>query len=135
MWSESFPKGTICLLSALRFHEIGTQVPHKVWIALDRRAATPRLEQPKIQVVRFSGFALTEGIESHTIAGVHVRIYNPAKTIADCFKYRNKLGLEVALEALKEGLRSRKASMDELWKYAKICRVAKIMQPYMEALS
>lgn len=132
--AKAVPKGVICLLSALRFHEIGTQLPHKIWMALDRRAAMPLLKQPKIQVVRFSGSALTEGVELHIVAGVEVHIYSPAKTIADCFKYRNKIGFEVALEALKEGIRLRKASVDDLWKYAKICRVAKIMQPYMEAL-
>ena len=132
--SKAIPKSVICLLSALRFHEIGTQLPHRVWIALDRRVAMPSLAQPKIQVVRFSGEALTGGIETHIVAGVGVRVYNPAKTIADCFKYRNKTGLEVALEALKEGIRLQKASPTDLWKYAKICRVTKIMQPYMEAL-
>lgn len=132
--SKAIPKSVICLLSALRFHEIGTQLPHRVWIALDRRVAMPSLAQPKIQVVRFSGEALTDGIETHIVAGVGVRVYNPAKTIADCFKYRNKTGLEVALEALKEGIRLQKASPTDLWKYAKICRVTKIMQPYMEAL-
>lgn len=132
--AKAIPKGVVCLLSALRFHEIGTQLPHRVWIALDRRTAMPRLERPRIRVVRFSGLALTEGVESHMVANVAVRIYNPAKTIADCFKYRHKIGLEVALEALREGMRSGRADVDALWKYAKICRVANVMQPYMEAL-
>lgn len=132
--AKAVPRGVACLLTALRFHGIGTQLPHKVWIALDRRSAMPRLRQPKIQVVRFSGAALTEGIEWHIIEGVEIQIYCPAKTIADCFKYRYKIGLEVALEALKEGLRARKVNVDDLWKYAKICRVAKIIQPYLEAL-
>lgn len=132
--AKAIPKGVVCLLSALRFHDLGTQLPHKVWIALDRRAAMPMRKQPKIQVVRFSGLSLTEGIESHLVAGVAVRVFCPAKTIADCFKYRNKIGLEPALEALKEGIRLRKASVDDLWKFAKICRVANVMQPYMEAI-
>jgi predicted transcriptional regulator of viral defense system len=132
--AKAIPKGVVCLLSALRFHEIGTQLPHAVWIALDRRAAAPRLAQPKLHVVRFSGPALTEGVECHDVAGVPVRIYCPAKTIADCFKYRNKIGLDVALEALREVIRTRRCTSDELWKYAKICRVTKVMNPYLEAL-
>ena len=131
--AKAVPKGVICLLSALRFHEIGTQAPHEVWIALERRAARPRARYPKTRIVRFSGKALTEGVDEHTIEGVQVRIYDPAKTVADCFKYRNKIGLDVALEALREVLRGRKCSTDELWKYAKICRVSKTMRPYMEA--
>lgn len=133
--AKAIPKSVVCLLSALRFHEIGTQLPHAVWIALDRRAAAPRLAKPKIHVVRFSGPALTEGVECHDVAGVTVRIYCPAKTVADCFKYRNKIGLDVALEALREVIRLRRCTSDELWKYAKVCRVAKVMRPYLEALS
>lgn len=132
--AKAIPRGVVCLLSALRFHEIGTQMPHKVWIALDRRTAKPLLVKPKIQIVRFSGLALTEGVERFMVAGVEVPVFSPAKTITDCFKYRNKIGLDVALEALKEGIRSQKADIDEIWKYAKICRVAKVMQPYMEAI-
>ncbi len=131
--AKAIPKGVICLLSALRFHEIGTQAPHEVWIALDRRAARPRASLPKTRIVRFSGKALTKGVDQHTIEGIQVRIYNPAKTVADCFKYRNKIGLDVALESLREVLRFRKCSTDELWKYAKICRVTKTLRPYMEA--
>jgi len=131
---KAIPKGVICLLSALRFHEIGTQAPHEVWVALDRRAARPRTRHPKTRIVRFSGKALTDGVDEHTIEGMQVKIYNPAKTVTDCFKYRNKIGLDVALEALREFLRGRKCSTDELWKYAKICRVTKTMRPYMEAI-
>lgn len=132
--AKAVPKGVICLLSALRFHEIGTQLPHQVWIALDRRTARPRLSHPKIQVVRFSGKSLSDGMEEQVIAGVRVRIYNPAKTVADCFKYRNKIGLDVALEALRESVRGGKCTMDDLWRYAKICRVAQVMRPYLEAI-
>jgi len=132
--AKAIPKGVICLLSALRFHEIGTQSPHEVWVAIDRRAARPCVDYPKMRVVRFSGKALTEGTEEHDIAGVHVRIYNPAKTVADCFKYRNKVGIDVALEALREVRRKRQCSNDDLWNYAKICRVAEVMRPYMEAM-
>ena len=131
--AKAIPKGVICLLSALRFHEIGTQSPHEVWIALDRRAAAPRARRLRTRIVRFSGKALTEGIGEHTIEGIQVRIYCPAKTVADCFKYRNKIGLDVALEALRDVLRGRRCSVDDLWKYAKVCRVTKVMRPYMEA--
>ena len=132
--AKAIPKSVICLLSALRFHEIGTQLPHQTWIAMDRKAASPRGSHPDIKMVRFSGKSLTEGIEEHDIAGVQVRIYNPAKTIADCFKYRNKIGLDVALEALREAIRERKCTADDLWKYAGICRISKIIRPYMEAI-
>jgi len=132
--SKAVPRSVICLLSALRFHEIGTQNPHQIWIAMDRRAARPRVTYPNIKVVRFSAKSLTEGIEEHDVAGVPVRIYSPAKTVADCFKYRNKIGLDVAIEALRETVRGRKCTIDELWQYAKICRVSRVMRPYMEAM-
>lgn len=132
--AKAIPQGVVCLLSALRFHEIGTQLPHQVWLALNRRAAKPRVSVSKIRFVRFSGPALEEGIEEHVIAGVTVRIYSPAKTVADCFKYRHKIGIDVALEALREAIHSRKVTADSLWKYAKICRVANVIRPYMEAL-
>jgi predicted transcriptional regulator of viral defense system len=132
--AKAIPKGVICLLSALRFHEIGTQAPHEVWVALDRRAARPRLANPRTRIVRFSGEALAAGVETHEIAGVAVRIYSPAKTVADCFKYRNKVGLDAALEALREALRSRKCTADELWACARVCRVTEVMRPYMEAV-
>lgn len=132
--AKAIPGGIICLLSALRFHEIGTQVPHQVWVTLNPRAARPRVMHGQIRVFRFSGAALTEGIGEHVIAGVQVRIYNPAKTVADCFKFRNKIGLDVALEALREAIRGHKCSVDELWQYASICRVSNIMRPYVEAM-
>ncbi|MBU4174903.1 MAG: AbiEi antitoxin N-terminal domain-containing protein [Actinobacteria bacterium] len=131
---KAVPKGVICLLSALRFYEIGTQAPYEVWMAIDRRAAHPQARNPRMRIVRFSGEALTEGIDEHIIEGVRVRIFNPAKTVADCFKYRNKIGLDVALEALREVIRGRKCTTDEMWRYAKVCRVTKIMRPYMEAI-
>jgi len=131
---KAVPKSVICLLSALRFHEIGTQAPHQVWVAIDRRAARPQVKHLKMRIVRFSGKALTEGVDEHNIEGVPVRIYNPAKTVADCFKYRNKIGLDVALEALREVVRFRKCTIDDLWRYAKICRVTKTLRPYMESI-
>jgi predicted transcriptional regulator of viral defense system len=127
------PHGIICLLSALQFHEIGTQSPFEVWMALDRRAARPRIDYPPLRIMRFSGDALTEGIEERIIEGVPVKIYNPPKTVADCFKYRNKIGLDVAMEALRDCREQIKCNNDDLWRYAKICRVANVMRPYLEA--
>ena len=132
--AKRVPHGVICLLSALSFHEIGTQLPHQVWMAIDRRAAKPKMQFPPLRVMRFSGAALTEGIETYQIEGVPVQIFNPAKTVADCFKYRNKIGLDVALEALKECIRDRRTTMDDLWHFAKVCRMTNVMRPYMEAI-
>lgn len=132
--SRWIPHGVLCLLSALRFHDLGTQSPFDVWVALDRMAARPRIDYPPLRIMRFSGKALTEGVEEYQIEGVPVKVYNPAKTVADCFKYRNKIGLDVALEALRDCLRTRKCTVDDLWHYAKICRVAKVMKPYLEAI-
>lgn len=129
------PKGVICLLSALRFHAIGTQLPSQVWIAIDRRARQPAPSYPPVKVVRFTGRALTEGFREHRIEGQSVRIYGVAKTVADCFKYRNKIGLDVALEALREAWRARRFTMDELDRYAGICRVRRVMKPYLESLA
>jgi predicted transcriptional regulator of viral defense system len=129
------PNGVVCLLSALQFHRIGTQLPSEVWIAVDRRARRPAVRYPPLRVVRYTGAALTEGIESHRVEGRAVRVYGVAKTIADCFKYRNKIGLDVALEALREAWRARRFTMDELDRYAAVCRVQRVMQPYLEALT
>ena len=133
--AKRLPQGIVCLLSALRFHGLGTQSPFEVWIAIDRKAALPRADAPALRVVRFSGQALSEGREHHTLEGVEVAIYSAAKTVADCFKYRNKIGLDVALEALREYLRRRDRNLDDLWRYAKVCRVERVMRPYVEALS
>lgn len=129
------PKAVFCLLTALRFHNIGTQNPPEVWLAIDGKAHKPVLDYPRIRVVRFSGRAMTEGVEDHKVGNTVIRVTNPAKTVADCFKYRNKVGLDVALEASRECRRERKCSADTLWKYAKICRVANVMRPYLEAMS
>jgi predicted transcriptional regulator of viral defense system len=129
------PHGIVCLLSALRFHGIGTQSPHQVWLAIDVKAWKPIVDSPPLRLVRFSGPALTFGVESHQLERVPVRITSREKTVADCFKYRNKIGLDVALEALREYLRSRKRSVDELVRAAKVCRVSRVMQPYLEALA
>jgi Predicted transcriptional regulator len=128
------PRGVVCLLSALRLHGIGTQAPFEVWLAIPQTMPTPRLEQPALRVVRMSGSALSEGIEKVDVDGVGVPVFNPGKTVADCFKYRNKIGLDVALEALGEAWRARRVTMDELWHYATIDRVHNVMRPYLEAL-
>ncbi len=132
--SKKIPKGVICLLSALRFHNIGTQLPYQVWIAIDRKAQLPRIERPLVKIVRFSLKSLNYGVEIHRIQEVPIQVTNPAKTVVDCFKYRNKIGLDIAIEALKEGWRDSRFSMDELYHAASVCRVTKIMRPYMEAL-
>ena len=132
--AKAIPHAVICLLSALQFHEIGTQSPREVWLALDRRAARPAITYPPVRIMRFSGKALTEGVQQRKVGGVCVSVYDPAKTVADCFKYRNKIGLDVALEALRNVRRKRLCSNDELWTYAKVCRVAEVMRPYMEAI-
>ena len=129
------PQGTVCLLSALRFHELTTQQPHETWLALDGKARSPKTDSLALRIVRFTGSALSEGREEHVIEGVPVKIYNPAKTVADCFKFRNKIGLDVALEALRETWRARRCGMSELMRYARVCRVANVMRPYLESLT
>jgi predicted transcriptional regulator of viral defense system len=129
------PQGVVCLLSALRVHGIGTQAPFEVWLAIGHRATTPRLDQPKIRPVRMSGAAFSEGIEHLLIDGVSVQVFNAAKTVADCFKYRNKIGIDVALEALRDGWAQRKFTMDAIWHFATINRVANVMRPYLESVT
>ena len=129
------PRGVVCLLSALRIHEIGTQAPFEVWIAIPHHSPVPRLDQPAVRVVRMSGASLTEGIETMAIEGVRVPVFTAAKTVADCFKFRNKIGLDVALEALRDGWAQRKLTMDSLWHYATINRVANVMRPYLESVT
>ena len=128
------PQGVVCLLSALRVHDIGTQAPFEVWLAIPHHSPAPRLDQPAVRVVRMSGPSLTEGIETMLIDGVKVPVFNAAKTVVDCFKYRNKIGLDVALEALRDGWAQRKLTMDTLWHYASIDRVANVMRPYLESV-
>jgi predicted transcriptional regulator of viral defense system len=130
---KAVPRGVVCLLSALRFHDLTTQAPHHVWVAIDRRAWRPQQATPPLRIVRFSGRALTEGVEIHEIEGVRVRIYSAAKTVADCFKYRNKIGLDVAIEALRDYRRRHPRGLDDLWHFARICRVSNVMRPYLEA--
>lgn len=132
--AKRVPQGVVCLLSALRFHGLTTQAPFEVWLAIDPKARRPQVADLPLRIVRFSGPALDEGVEQHVIDGVPVRVYSPAKTVADLFKYRNKIGLDVALEALRDAWRGRRMTMAELWRYAQVCRVSTIMRPYLEAL-
>ena len=132
--SKIVPHAVVCLLSALRFHGLTTQDPHQIWIAINNKARRPSLETPSLRVVRFSGKALTEGIGTHTIEGVPVRVYSVAKTIGDCFKYRHKIGIDVAVEALKDALRHKRTTIDEIHRFAKVCRVDRVMRPYLEAI-
>lgn len=127
-------RGVICLISALAFHELTTQVPHQVYIALPRGSEEPRIDHPPIRVFKFSDKAFSEGIEDHEIDDINVRVYRPAKTVADCFKFRNQIGMDVAIEALKLYRRTSGFDVNELMKFARICRVDMIMRPYVEAI-
>ena len=133
--AKQVPGGVFCLLTALRFHELTTQAPAEVWIALPEKARKPRLDHPRLRVTRFSGPALTEGIETYRVEGVDVHLYSPAKTVADCFKYRNKVGIDVAIEALRDFTRRHRGGATELARYARICRVSRVMQPYLDAIA
>lgn len=127
------PRAVICLLSALNVHEVGTQLPFQVWLALPPGTTPPRMDHP-LRIVRMSGGSLSDGVERIRIDGVDVPVFNTAKTIADCFKFRNKVGMDVALEALREGWRARRFTMTDLEHYAGICRVQRVMLPYLEAM-
>jgi len=128
------PGGVICLISALAFHELTTQIPHEVHVALPRGAEKPRLDHPPIKTYRFTGESFTEGVETQELDGVSVRIYSPEKTLADCFKFRNKVGLDTAVEAVRFYRERRHIKVDDLMRYAEICRVNKIIRPYLEAI-
>lgn len=133
--AQRSPGVLFCLLTALRIHDLTTQAPFEVWIAIGNKGHPPRLDYPPLRTVRFSAAALAEGVETCKIEGARLRVTSVAKTVADCFKFRNKIGLDVALEALREARRAKKASADELWRYAKLNRVAKVMRPYLEAVA
>jgi predicted transcriptional regulator of viral defense system len=135
MVAAAVPDGIICLLSALSFHEIGTQSPHEVWLALDRKARKPSRPVTSLRFVRFSGAMLRYGIVSYNILGVTARITSPARTVVDCFRYRNKIGMDVALEALEDAVRTRKTSIDEIVRAAEVCRSRTVIQPYLEAIA
>ena len=132
--AKTYPDAVVCLLSALLFHNLTTQLPRRVWLAVENKAWAPRKGPVHFEVVWLTGRSFSEGIEIHDIQGVPVRVYNPAKTVADCFKFRNQIGLEVALEALRETIRSRKASIPEIIHLAEACRMKRVMMPYLEGL-
>ena len=129
------PQAVFCLLTALQFHELTTQLPRQIWIAMPRGSHVPRIDYPPIKMVQMTGDVYTAGIEEHLRDGMKLRVYGAAKTVVDCFKHRNKIGLDVALEALKDAWRSRKVTMAELSHFAKINRVERVMQPYLEAVT
>ena len=133
--AKRVPNGVLCLLTALRFHDLTTQAPAEVWIALPEKARKPRLEYPRLRVTRFSGASLTQGIEMCRLEGVDVRVYSAAKTVADCFKYRNKVGIDVAVEALRDFSRRHRGGATELARFARMCRVTRVMQPYLDAIA
>ena len=127
------PHGVVCLISALAFHGLTTQIPHVVYLGLKRGAEAPRIEHPPLQLFWFSGEAFTAGVETHELDGVPVRVYSPEKTLADCFKYRNKVGLDTAIEALRLYRERRDLKVDDIMRFARVCRVANVMRPYLEA--
>ena len=128
------PSGIVCVISALALHEITTQVPHEVHVALSKGAEPPRLKHPPLRLYRFSGRAFSEGVETHTLDGVGVRVYSPEKTLADCFKLRNHVGVDVCLEALRLYKTRKKIRTEDLLHFARVCRVENLMRPYLEAI-
>jgi predicted transcriptional regulator of viral defense system len=133
--AKRVPEAVFCLLTALRFHELTTQSPAEVWIALPEKARKPRLDSLRLAVARFSGPALTEGIQERRVEGVAIRVTSAAKTVADCFKYRNKIGIDVAIEALRDFTRRHRGGATELARFARLCRVSRVMQPYLDSVS
>jgi predicted transcriptional regulator of viral defense system len=133
--AKRVPDGVFCLLTALRLHGLTTQSPAEVWVALAEKARRPRLDYPQLRIARFSGEALTEGIEERRVEGVTLRVYSAAKTVADCFKYRNKIGIDVAVEALRDFSRKHRGGATDLARFARICRVSRVMQPYLDAIA
>jgi predicted transcriptional regulator of viral defense system len=126
------PHGVVCLISALQFHEITTQMPMETWMAIERGRHEPICGGISLRLVKFSGRAFTEGIEEHDADGVTIRVYSPAKTVVDCFKFRNRIGLDIAREALLDAIDQKKATRDDIWRYARKCRMARVMRPYLE---
>lgn len=128
------PQAVFCLLTALQFHELTTQLPRQLWIAMPKGSHTPKMDYPPLKMIQASGESYSEGIEIHKCDQVPIKIYGVAKTLADCFKHRNKIGIDIVLEALKDAREQNKLNTDELWHYAKICRVTNVMRPYLEAI-
>lgn len=128
------PEGVVCLLTALRFHELTTQAPFQVWLMIEVKAHRPKIDYPPVRIFRSSGDAFTYGVEEHIMHNTPVKVYSPAKTVADCFKFRNKIGIDVAIEALRDTWNEKKATMNQLYEAAKVCRVANVMRPYLESL-
>jgi predicted transcriptional regulator of viral defense system len=128
------PQAVFCLLTALQFHELTTQLPRQIWIAMPRGSHAPRIDYPPLKMVQFTAEAYTAGVEEVERDGIKLRVYGVAKTVADCFKHRNKIGLDVALEALKDARARNKVSVDDIWRYAKVCRVTNVMRPYLESI-
>lgn len=128
------PKGVVCLISALDFHELTTQIPHQIWLAIPLRDRAPRIDYPPLRIIRSAAGPLAFGVEHHPIDGVDVPVFSPAKTVADCFKFRSQVGLDVALEALRDVWRKKRATVDQLWQAAKVCRMTNVMRPYLESL-
>lgn len=128
------PSGVFCLLSALAFHRLTTEMPHEVWLAVGLKARTPAIDRPPIRVVRLSEAPLNAGVETHFEHGLPLRVFSAAKTVADCFKFRGKVGTDVAVAALRDGWRQQRFTIDELWHFAGVCRVAAVMRPYLEVL-
>ncbi|MBN1447056.1 MAG: AbiEi antitoxin N-terminal domain-containing protein [Bacteroidetes bacterium] len=131
--AKRVPRSVVCLISALSFHGMTTQIPHEIWIAVPRASWRPRIDYPPLNLTYLSGDAWSYGVQSHDLDGVIVKVYSPAKTVADCFKFRNKVGLDVAIEALRECWRAKRATMDELTTAAQVNRVTAVMRPYLEA--
>jgi len=133
--SKRVPQGVVCLLSALRFHGLTTQQPFEVWMAIEPKARRPVVDHPPLRIVRFARSAIVDGVVVHEVEGVRVRVTDPARTVADCFRYRNKIGIDVAVEALRDYRRQKKGSLDALVETARVRRVARVMRPYLEALT
>ncbi len=129
------PKGVICLISALVYHELTLQLPSFVWVAIEVHTRQPKHRYPPMRFVRFSRRALTEGVEQHMIEGVPVKITSPARTIVDCFRFRNKIGVDIAISAMREALRKRVCSPDDIMGYARSLRIASVVRPYLEAMT
>ena len=133
--AAKIPTAVVCLLSSLTYHNLTTQIPHQVYIALPRHASYPRLEHPPLRIFQFSRASYEAGIETSRVEGVDLKVYCPAKTVVDCFKFRNQIGLDVALEALRDAWRHKKVTMDDLWRFAQVCRVTNVMRPYLESVA